>query len=139
MNYKFKFEKLKVWQDSITLSELILGHIRIFPAEEKFNLSQQLLRAADSVSLSIAEGSIRQSDDEQYRFIGYSIRSLAEVVTCLYKAKLRNYIEESVYNQLYENCYNLMNSLIAFQNSLNTKKSRIHPSSVLSPRSSVLK
>ena len=63
-----------------------------FPKKEMFNLSSQIRRAADSIALNISEGSIGQSNPEQRKFIGYSIRSLAEVVTCLHKAKRREYI-----------------------------------------------
>ena len=55
------------------LNELALT----FPDREKFNLSSQILRAVDSIALNISEGSIGQSDPEQKKFIGYSIRSLA--------------------------------------------------------------
>ena len=34
--------------------------------------------------------------------MGYSIRSLAEVVTCLHKAQKRNYIKISEFNRHYE-------------------------------------
>jgi len=65
-----------------------------FPEKEKFNLSDQIRRAADSIALNILEGSIGQSNLEQKRFIGYAIRSLSEVVTCLHKAKRRSYLPE---------------------------------------------
>lgn len=65
-----------------------------FPAAELCNLSSQIRRSADSVALNIAEGSIGLSNAGQKKFIGYSVRSLAEVVTCLYKAKWRTYISE---------------------------------------------
>jgi len=56
-----------------------------FPKKELYNLSTQINRAADSIALNISEGSIGQSDPEFKKFLGYPIRSLAEVVTCLYK------------------------------------------------------
>jgi len=65
-----------------------------FPEKEKFNLSDQIRRATDSIALNISEGSIGQSNLEQKRFIGYAIRSLSEVVTCLHKAKRRSYLSE---------------------------------------------
>ncbi len=46
--------------------------------------------------------------------MGYAIRSLAEVVTCLHKAKRREYITENEFSQLYEFSYNLMNMMVAF-------------------------
>ena len=65
-----------------------------FPKEEIYNLTSQIRRAADSIALNISEGSIGQSNLEQKRFIGLAVRSLAEVVSCLHKAKRRNYIAD---------------------------------------------
>ena len=80
-----------------------------------YNLSSQIRRAADSIALNISEGSIEQSGPEFRRFLGYSIRSLAEVVTCLHKVKKRNYINDKEFNHLYDFSYNLMNMMIAFR------------------------
>ncbi|HEY5535524.1 MAG TPA: four helix bundle protein, partial [Ignavibacteria bacterium] len=60
----------------------------------------------------ISEGSIGQSNPEFKKFIGFSIRSLAEVVTCLYKASKRNYISEEEFKEHYEYAYNLMNMIL---------------------------
>lgn len=89
-----------------------------FPDDERFNLSSQIRRAADSIALNISEGSILQSDAEFRKFLGYSIRSLAEVVTCLHKAKRRNYINNDLFEMYYSNCFNLMNMIIGFRNKL---------------------
>ncbi|MDO3423700.1 four helix bundle protein [Chryseobacterium sp. APV1] len=89
-----------------------------FPKDEAFNLTSQIRRASDSVALNISEGSILQSKAEFRKFLGYSIRSLAEIVTCLYKAKNRNYISEEDFNKLYNESYNLMNQIIAFRNQI---------------------
>jgi four helix bundle protein len=86
-----------------------------FPKEEIYNLSSQIRRAVDSIALNISEGSIGQSNLELKKFIGYSIRSLAEVVTCLYKAKRRFYISEEEFLKHYEFAFNLMNMMIAFK------------------------
>ncbi|WP_225587095.1 four helix bundle protein [Algoriphagus sp. Y33] len=83
----FKFEKLIIWQKAMDLAEEIHDLSKKFPKEEIYNLTSQIQRAADSIALNIAEGSIGQTNPEQARFIGYSLRSLAEVVTCLHKAK----------------------------------------------------
>ena len=88
------------------------------PKHEKFNLSTQIRRASDSIALNIAEGSIGQSNAELARFLGYSIRSLAEVITCLYKTKNRSYIEQDEFDKLYDEAYQLMNMLIAFRKSI---------------------
>ena len=114
----FKFEKLIVWQKAMELGELINSTVSNFPAFELYNLSSQIRRAVDSIALNISEGSILQSDSEYKKFLGYSIRSLAEVVTCLHKAKLRNYISDDEFNDLYDLSFNLMNMLIAFRNKI---------------------
>lgn len=115
---KFKFENLIIWQKAVALGENINKLSNNFPKKEVFNLSSQIRRAGDSIALNIAEGSIGQSNPEQKKFLGYSIRSLAEVVTCLHKAKNREYITENEFVKYYEDSFNLMNMMIAFRNKL---------------------
>ena len=114
----FKFEKLIIWQKAIDLGEDIDSITDSFPKKEIYNLSSQVRRAVDSVALNISEGSILQFKLEYRKFLGYSIRSLAEVVTCLYKAKNRKYISEIQFENLYKDCYDLMNMIIAFRNTI---------------------
>ena len=64
----FKFEKLIVWQKAVDLSFHIHELTRAFPKEELFILTSQIKRAADSVSLNIAEGSTGQSNAEFSNF-----------------------------------------------------------------------
>jgi four helix bundle protein len=116
---KFKFEKLIIWQDAMDCGEVINEVSRSFPEKEKFNLTSQIMRAVDSVALHISEGSIGQSNPEQRKFIGYSIRSLAKVVTCLFKAKRRNYIPEEKFKELYDTAFHLMNKKAAFKRHIN--------------------
>ena len=97
------------------LGEEVVKLADSFPKKEMFNLSSQIRRAVDSVALNISEGSIGQSNPEFRRFMGYSIRSLAEVVTCLHKAKRRAYITEQVFNKYYNDSFNLMNMMVAFK------------------------
>jgi four helix bundle protein len=116
---QFKFEKLKVWQFAMDFGEDINTLAEKFPKKEQYNLSSQIRRASDSIALNLSEGSIGQSNPEQRRFIGYSIRSLAEVVTCLHKASRRSYISEQEFGKTYTQAFNLMNMLIAMQKSIN--------------------
>jgi four helix bundle protein len=116
---RFKFEDLIIWQKAMDLAEDIYKTTYTFPKDEIYNLTSQIRRSADSIALNISEGSIGQTNPEQKKFIGYSIRSLAEVVTCLHKANRRKYISEKEFNIYYEVCFNLMNMMIAFRK--NTK------------------
>ncbi len=114
----FKFEKLIVWQRAMDFGEEIFLLSKKFPKEEIYNLNSQIRLAVDSIALNIAEGSILQSNPEFKRFLGYSIRSIAEVVTCLHKANRRKYITEIEFQKNYSEAFNLINMLIAFQKKL---------------------
>ena len=83
------------------LGETVNTLIKEFPDKERFNLCSQMLRAVDSVALNISEGAIGQSNAEYGRFLGYSVRSIAEVVTCLHKAKRRDYISGDIFKEMF--------------------------------------
>lgn len=85
----FKFENLRVWDLAIELTLEINELVKTFPVEERYVLAQQMQRAADSVALNIAEGSTGQSNAEFKRFLGFSVRSGIEVVSCLYIGRKR--------------------------------------------------
>jgi four helix bundle protein len=90
----FKFENLNIWHRSLELSIEINELAKVFPSFELYNLSNQIRRAADSVVLNIAEGCTGQSNSEFNKFLGYSLRSAIEVVSCLFIAKRKQYISE---------------------------------------------
>jgi four helix bundle protein len=98
----FKFENLKVWQDSVELSGTINDVCKKFPANELYVLTSQLKRAADSISLNIAEGSTGQTNPEFKRFLGIAIRSGIEVIACIHLAKKRNIISDDDFTIVYQ-------------------------------------
>ncbi|NIV33597.1 MAG: four helix bundle protein, partial [Anaerolineae bacterium] len=71
----FKFEKLEVWQLSLEYVDMVYEIAGQLPRSEEYNLKSQMIRAATSVSLNIAEGSTGQTDAEQARFLGLAVRS----------------------------------------------------------------
>ena len=76
----FKFEKLKVWQKGVDLSDAVHQLAKSFPKDELYILTSQIKRAVDSISLNIAEGSTGQTNPEFRRFLGIALRSNIEVV-----------------------------------------------------------
>lgn len=114
----FKFEKLIIWQSAMEYGEQINTLAKGFPKEESFYLNSQIRRAADAIALNIAMGSIVHSHPDLIKYTGYSIRSLAEVITCLFKARNRNYINDSMFAESYQSAYKLMSMLIAFRKKL---------------------
>src|ERR1700733_6180432 len=117
----FKFEKLDVWKLSIDMADAVHDLKRGFPKEEMFVLASQMKRAADSISLNIAEGSTGQSDPEQIKFLGYAQRSAIEVVNCLYLAIRRNYIDQLIFDKFYADLDKLIAKIQAFKNSIKNK------------------
>ena len=118
----FKFEKLIVWQKSLDLSAIVHDVTKKFPKEELYVLTAQIKRAADSVSLNIAEGSTGQTNAEFNRFLSIALRSNIEVVGCFFLASKRNIINEEDFNKVYTSCEEILVMINALRRSLNSKK-----------------
>jgi len=114
----FKFEKLIVWQKSLDLSDEVNQLTKTFPKDEIYVLASQIKRAADSVSLNIAEGSTGQSNPEFGRFLGIALRSNIEVVGCLYLAQRRGYIAKDNFEKIYQMCEEILVMINSLRKSL---------------------
>ena len=75
---RYEFQRLEIYQLALDYVDLTYSLAARLPKNEDFNLKSQILRAATSVALNIAEGSTSQSDAEQSRFLGMALRSLIE-------------------------------------------------------------
>ena len=117
----FRFENLQVWQRAVKYTAEVASVVKTFPAEERYVLSSQFMRAADSIALNIAEGSTGQSTAEFKRFLGYAIRSAVEVVTCLHLARARSLINEDTFVSLYNEVEEIVKMTQALRNSLDKK------------------
>ena len=80
----FNFEKLDVWQEAIQFADLVYELSADFPGEERFGLTNQMRRAAVSISSNIAEGSSRASRTDFAR----SWRSRRDRCLKLYRKRL---------------------------------------------------
>jgi four helix bundle protein len=74
---------LRVWQEAVTLVEMVYRLTAAFPKEEQYGLTSQLRRAAVSVPANIAEGAARNGSKELLRFLSISAGSLSEIDTLL--------------------------------------------------------
>lgn len=92
---KYNFEKLDVWTLSVQGIKATDSLVKKFPKEELFILSDQIRRAALSVSLNIAEGSGRGSKLDFKRFIRNSIGSVLEIAAGIRIALSKEYVAES--------------------------------------------
>lgn len=114
----FRFENLEVWKLAKDFAGLIYSITRNFPDTEKFGMVTQLRRASISISMNIAEGSDRKSDNEFIRFLRCSIGSLEEVVTVLYIALDQRYINKKEFDESYKKSNELMSKINSLINSL---------------------
>lgn len=115
----FKFENLRVWDKAIELSGAISELADTFPRKEQVVLSSQIMRAADSIALNIAEGSTGQTNKEFKRFLGIAIRSGIEVVCCLYIGKRRKIISIEKFEFFYKELSALTIGIQALRKSIN--------------------
>lgn len=112
----YKFEQLDVWKLSLEYIDSIYSLAEKLPKSEEYNLKSQIIRAATSISLNIAEGSTGQSDAEQARFLGFAIRSLIETVACHNIIQRRDYIQDqTLLTKIYEDSQVLARKLQSFR------------------------
>jgi four helix bundle protein len=97
----FHFEKLEVWQKAIEFADLVYSGTRSFPSDERFGLTNQMRRAAVSISSNLAEGSSRHSKVDFARFVEISTGSLFEVVSQAFIAKRQGFLSEEQFGELY--------------------------------------
>ena len=75
--------KLLVFQFSEILAVECYKITKQFPGDEKFNMVQQIRRAALSVHLNIAEGCSRKSKSERRRYFEIARGSVIEIDTAI--------------------------------------------------------
>jgi len=93
----FNFENLQVWQDTRLLVKEVYVLTKQFPDDEKFGLTNQIRRAAISVSSNLAEGSSRVTDKDKAHFTNMAITSALEVIDHLIGAFDLEYITKEIY------------------------------------------
>ncbi len=125
----YKFEDLEVWQRAPDSADQIHDIAEQLPKHERYNLADQMTRAANSIALNIAEGSTGQSDAEQDRFLRIAIRSLLETVASLHLIKRRDYLDDlEPLRAAYRESEALFAKLQAFRSSLDTDSTVREPS-----------
>jgi four helix bundle protein len=97
----FNFEKLETWQKAIALADLVYEVTRGFPSDERFGLTNQMRRAAVSISSNIAEGTARNSKNDYARFLEIATGSLFEVVSQSFIGKRQGFLPENDFRKLY--------------------------------------
>jgi four helix bundle protein len=97
----FNFEKLDVWQKAIDFADLVYKETRGFPHDERFGLTNQMRRAAVSVSSNIAEGTSRMSQVEFARFVEIATGSVFEVVSQSFIGHRQSFLRDDQFRSIY--------------------------------------
>ena len=102
-----RYEKFDVWQGARALVKAVYLHLRQYPREELYALTDQIKRAVVSVPSNIAEGSGRDSDRDFLHFLVIARGSLFEARTQLqlgedlgfapFTPDLRRQIDDTLY------------------------------------------
>lgn len=98
--YVFSFEKLKVWQEAIDFSVEVYNISKSFPDDEKFGITSQLKRAANSISSNIAEGTSRITKKDKAHFSTIAFSSTMESLNHIILSKKLDFINDEVYHEL---------------------------------------
>ena len=111
------FETLEVWKECRNFRKQISIIVKTFPNEEKFRLTDQLIRASRSVTANIAEGHGRYHFQENTQFCRQARGSLSEILDHLICALDEDYITDFQLNEFrnqHEICLRLINGYIGF-------------------------
>ena len=119
------FEDLEVWQVCRDLRKTLTGLARKLPPEEKFRLSDQIIRAARSVTNNIAEGYGRYHFLENIQFCRQSRGSLYEIKDHLIICVEENYLTDDNFNKLKSDCERAVMLLNGFIRYLQKQKKAV--------------
>ncbi len=114
------FTDLKAWQKG---HQLVLAIYRIsdkFPSRENFSLTDQIRRAAVSITSNLAEGFSRYGKKEKQQFYRMALGSLTELQNQLLIAKDLNYCTQEDFKKLADESVELGKMINGLIRSLNT-------------------
>lgn len=113
------FEDLDCYKLSLQLLVNVHDVAAKLPSREKFDLADQMRRASKSTPANIAEGYGRHHWLDALRFYYIARGSLNETINHLITARTLEYIEQSLFEELYQlarNTERALNGFIAFVN-----------------------
>ena len=107
----FNFEKLSVWQKAIDLADAVYRITKSYPSDERFGLTNQMRRAAVSISSNVAEGSSRSSHADYARFVEIATGSVFEVVSQSFISRGQGFLAEDGFHEIYSSAEELSRML----------------------------
>lgn len=114
---RHNYKNLKIWQLGLEIAFEISDIIVEFPKHEKYDLSSQMSRCSVSLSSNIAEGSARTNKSFSH-FLDISLGSSFELITQLYIANYRKYINKITLENSISKTTEFQKMTMGFQNGL---------------------
>ncbi|WP_426668636.1 four helix bundle protein [Mucilaginibacter sp. McL0603] len=111
------FTELETWKQARKIRIFISEIVKQFPSEEKFRLTDQIIRCSRSIGNNIAEGHGRFHYQDNTRFCIIARGSLSETLDHIIIAQDENLISEDIFNKFqieYARCLKLLNGYIQF-------------------------
>ena len=115
------FRDLAVWQRAVAMSLEIYKLASVFPDSGRFGLTNQLRRAAVSVTSNIAEGYGRSTRGEYLQFLGHARGSNSELETQLIIARELGFGSKQMLHKAETSCNEVGRMLGALMKSLRPK------------------
>lgn len=120
-----KFTDLDCWREGHSLVLQIYTLTKSFPSEEKFGLTNQIRRAAVSVTSNIAEGFSRRTPNDKIYFYAVAQGSLTELQNQLLIARDLKYIKTEVFKKTAQKTIIVHKLITGLIKSINKKKRSI--------------
>jgi four helix bundle protein len=114
----FRFESLQIWHQARAFSDRVYQFTAAFPDSERDSLSSQMTRAANSISLTIAEGAGRETDHDFNDLLGVAMSAAYAVAGASFLALDRGYIDKEAHQALYLEAERLAMSINSFRKTL---------------------
>src|SRR3569833_1469610 len=102
------FTDLEVWKKSRVLRNTIAELVKSFPADEKYRLSDQIIRSSRSIGNNIAEGHGRFHYADAAKFLINARGSASETIDHLIIALDNRIINEEIFEVFKSDCEECM-------------------------------
>jgi four helix bundle protein len=118
------FEDLDVWKVCRELRIRLSNLAKTFPKDEKYRLTDQLIRASRSVTANLAEGYGRFHYAENAQFARQARGSLYEVLDHLIVCKDEKIVDEETFDRVREDIMRALTVVNGFIRCLKTARNR---------------
>jgi len=114
----YSFTDLEIWKKARVLRNNITALVKSFPAEEKYRLTDQIIRSSRSIGNNIAEGHGRFHYADAAKFLINARGSASETIDHLYIVMDNDIIDVKVFESLKTDCEECMKMITGHINYL---------------------